>query len=296
MTKEPLKRAAGATAVMLALLAVTFVMVMPYLWMAVSAFKTNTYFYSHPTTLLFWADKESQGAASPAALRNVTLINFAEALDPRTGRMGRYLFNSLFYATIVTIFQLFFNSLAAFAFARLKFKGRDAVFTLFLATMMLPGAVRLVPEYLVAVKLGLADSLPGVVLPNLAGVFGIFLLRQFFLNIPRDLEDAAAIDGAGVLGIYWRIILPLAKPALITLGIFVFMAEWNNFVWPLVILSDWDKYPVTVGISLFRDEGNIFWPKIFAASVMGSAPLIALFLVAQKYIIGGIALSGMKAQ
>ena len=267
--------------IMALLVAVTFVMVMPYLWMAVSASKTTTDFYERPNTLV---------------MRSFTLENFTAALDSKTGRMGRYLFNSLFYATIVTIAQLFTCSLAAYAFARLRFRGRDVLFALFLSTMMLPAAVRLVPQYLVTVKLGFADSLLGVVAPNLAGVFGIFLLRQFFLNIPGELESAARIDGCSTFGIYWRIILPLSKPALVTLGVFVFMHEWNSFVWPLVILSDWDKYPVTVGISLFRDEGIIVWPKIFAASVLGSAPLVVLFLFAQKYIIGGISLSGMKAQ
>jgi len=263
-----------------ALIAVTFAMVLPYLWMAASAFKTNTEFTSRPNDLV---------------VRHPTLTNFAGAVDRGTGRMGRYLFNSLVYAATVTVFQLIFDSLAAFAFARLRWKGRDVAFTLLLSTMMLPGAVILVPTYLIAVNLGLADTILGVVGPSLAGVFGIFLLRQFFLNIPADLEDSARIDGCGAFGIYWRIIMPLAKPALITLGLFVFISEWNSFVWPLVILSDWDKYPVTVGVSLFRDESSIAWPKIFAASVMGSAPLIALFAVAQKHIVGGITLSGMKA-
>ena len=267
--------------VMAMLLAVTFVMVVPYLWMAASAFKSVQEFTERPNSLV---------------VLKPTIDNFLGALDPRSGRMGRYLFNSLLYASTVTVFQLTLNSLAAYAFARLKFRGREVLFTIFLSTMMLPSAVRLVPQYLITVKLGLVVTLPGVVAPSLAGVFGIFLLRQFFLNIPGELEAAARIDGCGTFGIYWRIILPLAKPALITLGIFVFMAEWNNFVWPLVVLSDWDKYPVTVGIALFRDEDTIFWPKVFAASVMGSAPLIALFLAAQKYIIGGISLSGMKAQ
>ncbi len=268
-------------AVMALLLTATAIMVMPYAWMALSAFKSQQEFGGAPNRL--WVS-------------DPTLENFRGALDPGTGRMGRYLFNSLLYATTTTVFQLTLNSLAAFAFARLKFRGRDVLFTIFLSTMMLPFAVRLVPQYLITVHLGLADTLPGVVAPNLAGVFGIFLLRQFFLNIPADLEAAASIDGCGTFGIYWRIVMPLAKPALITLGIFIFMAEWNNFVWPLVVLSDWDKYPVTVGIALFRDEDSIFWPKVFAASVLGSAPLIALFLFAQKYIIGGISLSGMKAQ
>ena len=286
------------------LIALVFAMVMPYIWMAVSSFKSNPDFTRYPNSLSPItvappdADSDDSAAAQAAGGARVlwkpTLENYAGALESRTGRMGRYLFNSLVYASTVTLFQLIFNSLAAYAFARLKFRGRDVLFTLLLATMMLPGAVTLVPTYLIAVKLGLADTLFGVVGPSLAGVFGIFLLRQFFLNIPADLEASARIDGCSTFGTYWRIVLPLAKPALVTLGVFVFMAEWNSFVWPLVILSDWDKYPVSVGVALFRDDDAIMWPKIFAASILASAPLIALFLAAQKYIVGGIALSGLK--
>ncbi len=276
-----MKKRVSQAVVLVLLAGVTFAMIAPYVWMATSALKSPQEFNKSPNTFF---------------VKKPTLENFKGALDPTSGRMGRYLFNSLLYASTVTVFQLVLNSLAAFAFARLRWRGRELVFTLFLATMMLPSAVRLVPQYLITIHLGLADTLAGVVAPSLAGVFGIFLLRQFFLNIPGELEAAARIDGCSTFGVYWRIILPLAKPALITLGVFVFMAEWNNFVWPLVVLSDWDKYPVTVGVALFRDEGTIFWPKIFAASVMGSAPLVVLFAFAQKYIIGGIALSGMKAQ
>ena len=134
----------------------------------------------------------------------------------------------------------------------------------------------------------------GVVLPGFAGAFGIFLLRQFFLNIPRELEDAARIDGSGFFGTYWRIMLPLAKPAMVTLGVFIFLNEWSSFVWPLIILSDWKKYPVTVGIALFRDVNQINWPAVFAGSTIVSFPIVILFVLAQEYIIGGISLSGLK--
>jgi ABC-type glycerol-3-phosphate transport system permease component len=144
------------------------------------------------------------------------------------------------------------------------------------------------------VKLGLADSRLGVMLPGFAGAFGIFMLRQFFLNIPGDLEDAARIDGCSNFGIYSRIIVPLAKPALITLGLFIFIGAWSDFLWPLVVLTDWDLYPITVGLASFRNEAWIYWNSVFAGSVIASFPLICLTILAQKYIIGGIALSGMK--
>ena len=212
------------------------------------------------------------------------------------GQVDVFLLNSLLYAVVVTSVQLSVNTLAAYAFARMNFRGRGVLFSLLLATMMLPPAVLLVPQFLVVSRLGLVDSFWGVVLPGFAGAFGVFLLRQFFMNIPRSLEDAARLDGCGSLGVLRHVIVPLSKPALITLGLFTFLGAWNSFVWPLVVLSDQSYYPLTVGLSLFREESGADWPRIFAASVMGSAPLILLFLLAQRYLVRGISLSGLKGQ
>lgn len=221
--------------------------------------------------------------------------NYTDAF--RFGRVHVYLFNSFLYALVATAAQLLLNSLAAYAFARITFRGRDFLFGLVLSTMMLPPAVLLVPQFLVAQALGLVDTFWGVVVPGFAGAFGIFMLRQFFLNLPRSLEDAAMIDGCSRLGILFRIVLPLAKPALVTLGLFVFLGTWNSFVWPLVVLSDWNKYPLTVGLSLYREEaGGVGWPRIFAASALGSLPLIGLFLAAQRQLVGGLSFSGLKGQ
>jgi len=252
-------------------------MIAPYVWLVVNSMKTVEDFTSHPYSM--WPRPINFGAYVRA---------FA------LGRIGIYLRNSLFYAMVITGLQLFLDSMAAYAFARMKFRGRDAVFGALLATMMLPRAVTLIPVYLIIVKLGLADTRLGVMLPGFAGAFGIFMLRQFFLNIPADLEDAARIDGCSTFGIYARIILPLAKPALTTLGLFLFIGAWSDFVWPLVVLTDWDLYPITVGIASFRNEAWIYWNSVFAGSVIASLPLICLTLVAQRYIIGGISLSGMK--
>jgi ABC-type glycerol-3-phosphate transport system permease component len=252
-------------------------MIAPYAWLVVNSLKTVEDFSRHPYAI--WPNPVDLGAY----VRAFTL-----------GRVGIYLGNSLFYAVVATAVQLLLDSLAAFAFARIEFRGRNVTFSLLLATMMLPGAVTLIPVYLIVVKLGLADSRLGLMLPGFAGAFGIFMLRQFFLNIPADLEDAARIDGCSLFGIYARIILPLAKPALITLGLLIFIGAWSDFLWPLVVLTDWDLYPITVGIASFRSEAWIYWNSVFAGSVIASFPLIALTLVAQKYIIGGISLSGMK--
>lgn len=252
-------------------------MIAPYVWMVVNSMKTLGDFTKHPYS--WWP-------------RPIDFSAYARAWI--FGRIGIYLGNSFFYAVVGTSVQLLLDSLAAFAFARMEFRGKNAIFSLLLATMMLPGAVTLIPVYLMVVHLGVADTRLGVMLPGFAGAFGIFMLRQFFLNIPTDLEDAGRIDGCSTLGIYARIILPLARPALMTLGLFIFIGAWSDFLWPLVVLTNWDLYPVTVGIAAFRDESSILWSNVFAASVMASLPLICLTVVVQKHIIGGIALSGLK--
>ena len=259
------------------LIALAISMIFPYLWMLANSFKSRTDFFTNPYSVI----------PMPP-----TLSTYYDALT--IGRMGIYLGNSILYAAAVLIVQLFIDSLAAYSFARVDFPGRETLFLAVLATLMLPGSVTLIPTFLIAHGLGLTNTFTGVVLPGFAGAFGIFLLRQFFLNIPRELEDAARIDGSGFFGTYWRIMLPLAKPAMVTLGVFIFLNEWSSFVWPLIILSDWKKYPVTVGIALFRDVNQINWPAVFAGSTIVSFPIIILFILAQEYIIGGISLSGLK--
>ena len=277
------------------------IMTYPYAYMVGSSFKTRREFAEDRQSVIpprFQVEHilaHSRGEESaldwPGADWPVWQ-NYVDAI--RFGNVDRYLANSAVYALIITFVQLFFNVLAAYAFARMEFRGRELLFTLLLTTMMVPPAVLLIPNFLVIRELGLVDTLWGVVLPGFAGAFGIFLLRQFFLNIPAELEHAARIDGCGSWGILWHVVLPLSRPALITLGLFTFMGAWNMFEWPLVVLSNQEYYPLTVGLSFFRDEGSADWPRIFAASVMGAAPLIVLFLIAQRHLVGGISLSGMK--
>lgn len=265
------------TLVYAVLTVVTVLTILPYLWMVMNSFKEQSNFYQDPYSLI---------------PRQWSVRTYYQVLT--VGRMGTYLLNSLAYSGAVLAAQLLLNSLAAFAFARVEFKGRNILFILFLATMMLPSSVTLIPTYVLVYSLKLANSFAGVVLPSFAGAFGVFLLRQFFLNIPRELEDAAVMDGAGRFRVYWQIVLPLAKPAMITLGVFTVLGEWQSFIWPLVVLTDYHKYPVTVGLNLFKDSNRVFWPQVLAASVVGSAPLILMFLVSQKFLIGGITLSGLK--
>ncbi len=277
------------------------VMVYPYAFMLGSSFKTRKEFAEDRQSLIPPRFQPSEVLASMRGEESARdwpgadwplYQNYVDAI--RYGQIDRYLANSFIYAVLITSAQLFFNILAAYAFARMHFAGRDLLFALLLSTMMVPPAVLLVPNFLVVRDLGLVDTLWGILLPGFAGAFGVFLLRQAFLNIPAELEQAARIDGCGSWGILWNVILPLSKSALITLGLFTFMGAWNMFEWPLVVLSNQDYYPLTVGLSFFRAETSSDWPRIFAASAMGAAPLIALFLVAQRYLVGGISLSGMK--
>ena len=277
------------------------IMVYPYAFMLGSSFKTRKEFAEDRQSLIPPRFQPSEVIASWRGEKSAREWpgadwplhqNYVDAI--RYGAVDRYLANSFIYAVLITSAQLFFNILAAYAFARMRFAGRDLLFALLLSTMMVPPAVLLVPNFLVVCDLGLVDTLWGILLPGFAGAFGVFLLRQAFLNIPAELEQAARIDGCGSWGILWNVILPLSKPALITLGLFTFMGAWNMFEWPLVVLSNQDYYPLTVGLSFFRAETTSDWPRIFAASAMGAAPLIALFLVAQRYLVGGISLSGMK--
>ena len=202
--------------------------------------------------------------------------------------------NSLVYAVIVVTIQTFVDTMAAYAFARIQFPGSNILFIGVLATMMLPYSVLLIPTYLIVHGLHLANTVAGVVIPGFASAYGIYMLRQFFLNIPRELEDAARIDGCGHFRTYWQIIVPLAQPAIVTMAMFTFIGEWSDFTWPLVVLSDFKKYPITVGISLFRDQNYLFWDRTFAACLFATVPVIILFALGQRFIVGGIALTGLK--
>lgn len=289
---------------LLALSAGAAVMVYPYLYAVGGSLKTRSEFGSDKEAVIpprFQPARLYQrfGQGKPDAeydrqLRDWPIQrNYVDAVV--YGGIDRFLGNSLLYAVIITVVSLFFNLLAAYAFARMAFPGRDFLFGVLLTTMMIPHTVLLIPQFLVIRSLGLVDHPLGVVLPGFAGIFGIFLLRQFFLNIPADLEAAARIDGCTRWGILWRILVPISQPALITLALFSFMGAWNSFEWPLVVLSNEDLYPLTVGLALFRDQNAQDWPRVLAASVMGSFPLILLFYLAQRFLVGGISLSGMKS-
>jgi multiple sugar transport system permease protein len=207
---------------------------------------------------------------------------------------GRFFVNSAIVAGAVVVGQVLTSAAAAYAFARLKFPGRDRVFLAFLSVLMVPTVVLLIPRFLVIHALGWVDTYAGLIATEIVSVWGIFLLRQFFLTLPRDLEDAARLDGAGEWAIFWRVVLPLSKPALATLAVFAFVEQWKSFLWPLIVTRSLEMQVVEVGIASFHGIYYGNWPYQMAAAVTATLPLIVVFFVAQKYFIQGIQLTGLK--
>ena len=205
-----------------------------------------------------------------------------------------YLRNSVIVTTIATAITLLINSMAAFALSKYKFKGRDTVFVIIISTLMIPISVILVPVFLVITQLGMNNTLWGVIIPGAATPTGVFLLRQYMLTIPDELIDSARIDGASEWRIYWQIILPLARPALAVLAIFSVMWRWNDFLWPLIVLSENELFTLQVGLNAFRGQLNTQWHYILAMTVLTLLPITLVFAVLQRFITTGIATTGMK--
>ena len=220
--------------------------------------------------------------------------NYTDVLDSEDISFKRYYFNSVFVAAWVTFLTCFTSSLAAFAFARLHWPGRDHVFKLYLATMMIPGMVTMIPNYAVMVKLHLLDSYPGLIVPASFSAFGTFLLRQFMLGISPSLDEAATIDGASYWRVYWDVILPLTRPGLVVLSIFTFMGNYGSFFWPLVLIKSEHLRTLPIGMLYFDTVYGQRTNLIMAASVMNILPLILLFVVMQKHLVKGIQLGAVK--
>ena len=204
--------------------------------------------------------------------------------------------NSLFIALAVTALVLVVDSLAAFAYSRLRWRGRDAVFAVLVATMLVPGQVLLIPSYLLIRELHWFDTYWALIVPAGASAFGVFLLRQFFLTIPTELEEAARLDGCGPIGVFWHVILPLSKPALATLGIFTFMATWNAFEGPLIYTGSQQMRTLPIGIMIFQGHYSTEYGPMMAAAALAAVPVLVAFLLFQKHIIKGISLTGLAGR
>lgn len=261
----------------LVIYALAIITIAPFLWMVLTSLKDINEIIAVPPTWI------------PDTFKFANYKNAFEAAP-----FGRYYFNSVFVAIMVTGGQLITCSMAAFAFARIQFKGREILFYMFLGTMMIPFQVTMIPSFMILHWLGWIDTYQALIAPGLASAFGTFLMRQFFLTIPKDLEDAAYIDGCSRFGVLWRIFIPLAKPALAVLAIFTFMAVFNDFLWALIVIHSEELRTVQLGLAVFQDRHTTEWDKLMAGSVMATLPILIVFFLAQNYFIKGITLSGMK--
>lgn len=209
----------------------------------------------------------------------------------------RFFLNSVFVALCVTAGHVLASACAAYAFARLKFPGRDALFFAYIATMMIPGSVTIIPVFIIMKLFGWVDTYRALIIPGMFSAFGTFLLRQFFLTISQDVEDAAKIDGASTLRIFWRIILPMSKPALAALTTATFMGNWQSFMWPLLVVDSVEKKTLPIGLAYFQElyqYANPNWPLLMAGSLVAMLPIVLLFLFNQRFFISGIRLTGVQ--
>ncbi|MBT4097928.1 MAG: carbohydrate ABC transporter permease [Gemmatimonadetes bacterium] len=262
----------------LSLLAVGSVLLAPFAWLLATALKSESAdLFAYPPE---WIPDP------------IVWGNFAKAWSILPFPL--YIFNTFFIAITTVLITLFLCSLTGYALARMRFRGRKFILYAVLATTMVPFQVLLIPLFIVTLRLGLVDSYAGVILPVAVNAFGIFLMRQAFTTIPIDLEDAARIDGCGDFTIYARIMLPLVKPAMATLAAFTFVAQWNDFLWPLVVLKSRDLYTLQLGLASLQGVFGVNWRYISAASIIALAPTIAFFLLTQRFFTRGLAAGAVK--
>jgi multiple sugar transport system permease protein len=252
-------------------------MILPFVWMLGVAFRTNADLYADPARIL---------------PQQWTLHGVQAVLDQLP--FGRLIVNTFVFASGTTLLLLLFDSMTAFALARLRFRGQNAIFILILATLMVPFQVTLVPVFLTLFHLGWLNSYEGLIIPRATSALGIFLLRQFFRQLPQELDDAARIDGANNFTVYWRIILPNAKPVLATLFIIQFAALWNDFLWPLVVTNNINMQTLPAALTLFSSQSGVDHAALMAGAAISLSPLAIAFLLLQRFFVQGVATTGMK--
>ncbi len=276
--REP-RRYVGMILTYVVLILIALIIILPLLWMLSTSFKPKAQFFTRDIQWipLTW-----------------TLANYQSLFSLKSIPIARWFLNSLVLSSIVTVLTLLVNSMAAYAYARLSFRGRNGIFAAMLATLFLPGMMFLVPNFLTVARLGWLNNWLGIIVPALAGIFGIFFLRQFFEGIPRELDEAAEIDGATIWQTYWRIILPLARPALATLAVITFLASWNDFLWPLLVLQDRNLLTLAPGLSLLKGAYTSEYGQMMAGSVIVAAPVLLIYLLLQRFIVASVATTGLK--
>lgn len=270
-------RASSKIAVYAMLIVIGLLWIFPVLWVVISSFKTNNDLYSFPPK--FWPQP-------------ITFEHFTEAWGK--GNFGLYFKNSVVVTISSTILLLFINSMAGFALAKYAFRGSSMILIGFISTLMIPLEVIMIPIFKVLSFLGLYNNLLAIIIPPAATPTGVFLMRQYLLTVPEELLEAARMDGASEWKIYWRLILPIAKPMLAVLAIFSFMWRWDDFLWPLIAISDPSKYTIQLALSNFIGEFNVDWGSLLAMSVITMIPVLAVFLAFQRYFVNGMITSGMK--
>lgn len=251
---------------------IAFLMIFPFLWLVSTSLKTSSNVYAFPPQLI---------------PRPISFANYAGVV--KAVPILRYLKNTVILTAMGVGFNLTFCAMAAYPLARMRFPGRDIIFGALVSTMIIPNAAGMIVNFITIRNLGLANTFLGVVLPSAATVFNIFLLRQAYSTVPRELDEAARIDGAGDLFIWWRIMLPLVKPTLVTVVIFDFMAHWNSFIWPVVVLKDPADYPLAAGLLYLTGEFSSNFLYLAAGTVISIVPIIVIFLALQKYFMNGVA-------
>jgi multiple sugar transport system permease protein len=267
----------GAALIHLALLASVAVMLLPYYLMIITAVKPLHEIHTDPFT---WIPSR------------IVWQNFVDAWTHAP--FGRYFFNSTVISVVETLGVLATSALAGYAFARMRFRGRELLFVIFLGTLMVPGEVQLVPNYVTISRLGWLNTYYALIVPFLSSVFGIFFMRQFFATIPNELQDAATIDGASHWTFLWRVVVPLSKPAFITVALLTFLGSWNALTWPLIVTNTPEMRPIMVGLLSFSSEWGTQPRLLMAAATFSVLPVLVLFFVLQRYFIQGIARAGMK--
>lgn len=277
---RPIGKLARKLLLYTALLLLTLVFVAPLVWMLVTSLKSNSEAIRLP---LSWIPE------------NPTLDAYRQLFDPgsRTPVL-RWLGNSLVAASLHALLVLALAAPAAYALARMDFRGRGVLFGVIIATLFIPGIIFLTPNYLIVERFGWLDTLWAIVVPGAADAFGVFLLRQFFMSLPRELEEAAVLDGASAFEVFWRIILPLSQPALVTLLVLSFLQNWNGFLWPIYVLFSPERLTLPPGLSILQGSYTTDYAILMAGGVVASAPVLLLFIFVQRYVIQGVATSGLK--
>lgn len=277
LRRQARRRRGGQLLVHVALALGAVAMIFPFAWMVSTSLATDANLFVTPPQLI----------PSPAQPENYGRIF---EIFP----IARFALNSAIVAVVSTVLQLITSAMGAYAFARISFPGREALFVVYLATLMIPMQVLVVPLFIEMRLLGQVNTYGGLILPGIASAFGTFLLRQYFLTLPIELEEAAHMDGASRLTIFWRIVLPLSGPALATFGIFAFMASWNAFLWPLLIVSDTDLMTLPVGLSNLHGRFVTEWNLVMAGATLSVIPIVVVYLAAQRHVVRGIALTGLR--